>query len=95
MIESSRLSVSICRMMRVRLAPIAVRIATSFSREAAPGEEEIRHVRAGNQQNERDRAQQHEQATDWTALNEAILQKRQIRVPTFVGFGILPWRAAR
>ena len=35
MIESSRLSVSIWRMMRVRLAPSAVRIATSFSREAA------------------------------------------------------------
>ena len=55
------LSVSSCRTSRCRLAPSAVRIATSFSLPADARQQQVRHVGARNQQHQRHRPEQHQQ----------------------------------
>jgi len=59
--ESSTLSVSNWRATRSRPAPSATRTAISRCRAAARREQEVGDVRAGDEQDKRDRAQQHEQ----------------------------------
>ena len=70
---SSRLSQSSCRTTRRRLAPSAVRIAISRLRDSSAGEKKVGHVSAGDQQNERDRAQ-HDQQRRTDVADDVVVQ---------------------
>ena len=59
--DSTTLSVSSCRMMRPRRAPMAARMAISRLRPVARDEQQVRDVRARDQQHEADGAGQDEQ----------------------------------
>ena len=61
-VASTRLSVSSCRTMRQRLAPSAARTAISRCRASAARQQQVRDVRARDQQHERDRRHKHDAA---------------------------------
>ena len=59
--HSSRLSASSVRRSAARLAPSAARIAQLPFTPNRPGEDQVRHVRAGDHEHERGGGQQHQQ----------------------------------
>ncbi len=60
-------------MIRARLAPSATRTAISFCRPTRAREQQVGDIRAGNQQDERDGAEQHQQRRP-DVLHELILR---------------------
>ena len=65
-----------------------------FVTRGARASKEIGDIRAGDQKDETDRAEEHEQRWAHRA-HESILQDKQLRVPAFVGLGIFLRELAR
>ena len=63
-----------------RLPPIAVRIAISRPRVVRPGEQEVGHVGAADQQHEAHRAEQHEQGRPDVA-DDPLGQRHRVGLP--------------
>ena len=91
---STTLSVSNCRMMRPRPAPSAVRTADLAAPARSPRQQEIRDVRAGDEQYERD-ASHHQIENERDFVGQKRLAKRaEVRSPAFIRSRVLAGEAA-
>ena len=87
--ERMRLSVSSCRTRRPRPAPSAARTVISRCRARGPRQQQIRDVRAGDQQQQADRAEQHPDVAGDPA-RERLLEGQQADAPLIRELGRLP-----
>ena len=85
---STSASTSSCWKTRARPAPSAERIASSLRRPSAAREQQVADVRARDQQDQRDRGEQHQQRRPDVA-DDQLLQRNHRRAPAGVLLRIL------